>query len=111
MRDGVVYGGNAWPTILEIGVGERIVDKGIVNVYRRLGRLRMSADLRFNVHDGYSGAESGIVESQAGLDCHVNWKRDLQDPSGQVVRLRIHIKRQEQSSEPRLYVVYLRRRA
>jgi hypothetical protein len=43
-RDGVVYGGNALPTILEVGAGERIVDKGIVNVYRMLGRLKKSPD-------------------------------------------------------------------
>ncbi len=43
-RDGVVYGANAWPTILEVGAGERIVDRGIVNVYRMLGRLRKSPD-------------------------------------------------------------------
>ena len=43
-RDGVVYGGNAWPTILPVGAGERIVDRGIVNVYRMLGRLKQSPD-------------------------------------------------------------------
>jgi hypothetical protein len=43
-RDGVVYGGNAWPTILEVGAGERIVDKGIVNVHNMLGRLKKSPD-------------------------------------------------------------------
>jgi neutral ceramidase len=43
-RDGVVYGGNAWPTILEVGAGERIVDRGIVNVYRMLGRLKDKPD-------------------------------------------------------------------
>jgi len=39
-RDGVVYGGNAWPTILEAGAGERMVDRGIINIYRMLGRLK-----------------------------------------------------------------------
>jgi len=43
-RDGVVYGGNAWPTILEVGAGERIVDRGIVNIYRMLGRLKDKPD-------------------------------------------------------------------
>ncbi len=43
-RDGVVYGGNALPTILEVGAGERIVDRGIVNVYRMLGRLKDKPD-------------------------------------------------------------------
>lgn len=40
VRDGVVYGGNAWPTILEVGAGERMIDRGIINVHRMLGRLR-----------------------------------------------------------------------
>lgn len=40
VRDGVVYGGNAWPTILEVGAGERLIDRGIINVYRMLGRLK-----------------------------------------------------------------------
>jgi neutral ceramidase len=40
VRDGVVYGGNAWPTILEVGTGERMIDRGIINVCRMLGRLR-----------------------------------------------------------------------
>ena len=44
VRDGVVYGANAWPTILEVGAGERIVDRGIVNVYRMLGRLKEQPD-------------------------------------------------------------------
>lgn len=39
VRDGVVYGGNAWPTILEVGAGERMIDRGIINLYRMLGRL------------------------------------------------------------------------
>src|SRR5262245_3845153 len=43
-RDGVVYGGNAWPTILEVGAGERIVDRGIINMYRMLGRLKNKPD-------------------------------------------------------------------
>jgi hypothetical protein len=43
-RDGVIYGGNAWPTILEVGAGERIVDRGIANVYRMLGRLKDTPD-------------------------------------------------------------------
>ena len=44
VRDGVVYGANAWPTILEVGAGERIVDRGIVNVYRMLGLLKEQPD-------------------------------------------------------------------
>ena len=44
VRDGVVYGANAWPTILEVGAGERIVDRGIVNVYRMLGNLKPTPD-------------------------------------------------------------------
>jgi hypothetical protein len=43
-RDGVVYGGNALPTILEVGAGERIVDRGVVNIYRMLGRLKDKPD-------------------------------------------------------------------
>ena len=43
-RDGVVYGGNAWPTILEVGAGERIIDRGIINMYRMLGRLKDKPD-------------------------------------------------------------------
>ena len=39
VRDGVVYGGNAWPTILEVGAGERMIDRGIINLYRMLGKL------------------------------------------------------------------------
>jgi hypothetical protein len=43
-RDGVVYGANAWPTILEVGAGERIIDRGIIAVHRLLGRLKASPD-------------------------------------------------------------------
>ena len=39
VRDGVVYGGNAWPTILEVGTGERMIDRGIISLYRMLGKL------------------------------------------------------------------------
>ncbi|MEW5977711.1 MAG: hypothetical protein AB1898_18105 [Acidobacteriota bacterium] len=43
-RDGVVYGANAWPTILEVGAGERIVDRGVIAVHRMLGRLKDQPD-------------------------------------------------------------------
>jgi len=43
VRDGVVYGGNAWPTILEVGTGERMIDRGIINLYRMLGKLGSAA--------------------------------------------------------------------
>jgi hypothetical protein len=43
-RAGIVYGANAWPTVLEVGAGERMVNRGIVNVYRMLGRLRNRPD-------------------------------------------------------------------
>jgi len=46
VRPGVVYGANAWPTILEVGAGERMVNRGIANVYRMLGRLKDAPDVR-----------------------------------------------------------------
>ncbi len=66
------------------------------------------SDERFNLHSAYSGAGSGITQTDGGLDCPVKWKRDLQSLSGNIVRLRIHVERQERSPNPRLYAVYLR---
>jgi hypothetical protein len=44
VRPSVVYGANAWPTVLEVGAGERMVNRGIANVYRMLGRLKDAPD-------------------------------------------------------------------
>jgi neutral ceramidase len=44
VRPGIVYGANAWPTVLEVGAGERMVNRGIVNVYRMLGKLKDHPD-------------------------------------------------------------------
>jgi hypothetical protein len=45
VRPGVIYGANAWPTVLEVGAGERMVNRGIVNVHRMLGRLKDAPDV------------------------------------------------------------------
>jgi neutral ceramidase len=34
------YEDSTWPAILEVGAGERIVDRGIINVHRMLGSLK-----------------------------------------------------------------------
>jgi hypothetical protein len=36
-RDGYLYGATGWPTMLEVDAGDRIIDRGIINVYRMLG--------------------------------------------------------------------------
>ena len=39
-RDGVVYGANAWPTIVAVGAPERMLDRGIIRVLEFLGKLK-----------------------------------------------------------------------
>lgn len=39
-RDGVIYGANAWPTIVPVGAPERMLDRGIVRVLEFLGKLK-----------------------------------------------------------------------
>ncbi len=39
-RDGVYYGANAWPTIVEVGAPERMLDRGIIRVLEFLGKLK-----------------------------------------------------------------------
>ena len=39
-RDGVSYGANAWPTIVEAGAPERMLDRGIIRVLEMLGKLK-----------------------------------------------------------------------
>jgi len=60
----------------------------------------------------FSGANSGTVEQEGGLDCAVRWPKGslqtLGGPSGgKPVRLRIHLKAMEQQT-PRLYAVTIR---
>jgi hypothetical protein len=43
-RQGTVYGANAWPTILEVGAGERMVDHGVIAVLEMIGRLKDRPD-------------------------------------------------------------------
>ncbi len=46
LRAELQYEDATWPAILELGAGERIVDRGVVNVFRMLGRLKASPDRR-----------------------------------------------------------------
>lgn len=39
-RDGVYYGANAWPTLVEVGAPERMLDRGIIRVLEFLGKLK-----------------------------------------------------------------------
>jgi len=43
-RDGVVYGANAWPTIVAVGAPERMLDRGIIRVLEFLGKLKPEED-------------------------------------------------------------------
>lgn len=39
-RDGVYYGANAWPTLVEVGAPERMLDRGIIRILEFLGKLK-----------------------------------------------------------------------
>ncbi len=39
-RDGVYYGANAWPTLVEVGSPERMLDRGIIRILEFLGKLK-----------------------------------------------------------------------
>lgn len=39
-RDGVYYGANAWPTLVEVGAPERMLDRGIIRTLEFLGKLK-----------------------------------------------------------------------
>lgn len=45
-RDGVFYGANAWPTIVEVGAPERMLDRGIIRVLEFLGKLKPREEAR-----------------------------------------------------------------
>ena len=65
------------------------------------------SDARFGLIPGYSGADSGVVTVEGGLDCPVEWSGEkLAALAGKQVRLRVHLKRRERE-EPRLYAVYI----
>jgi hypothetical protein len=75
--------------------------------HARLMHVEIS-DISFNLLPEYSGPNSGVSESDGGLDCSVQWKgTSLMPLAGKGVRFRIHLKR-ETGAEPRLYAVYLR---
>jgi len=70
-------------------------------------RVEIAND-RFTLFPAYSGDKSGVLHEQGGLDCPVTWPAgDLASLGGKTVRLRVHMKRTD-DSKPRLYAVYLR---
>jgi len=67
------------------------------------------SDERFNLLEGFSGEKSGVVQVKEGFDCPVSWpEKDLTALAGKTVRIRIHLKKKDKDSEPRLFAVYLR---
>ena len=67
------------------------------------------SDADFNLLSQYSGDDSGVTKEEGGLDCEVSWSAgDLRSLGGETVRFRIHLRREGDESDPRLYAVYLR---
>ncbi len=71
-------------------------------------RVEVSDD-RFHLLPDFSGGQSGTTQAGEGLDCQVTWtKQDLSALSGRTVRIRVHLKKRDDSPNPKLYAVYLR---
>ena len=67
------------------------------------------SDERFNLLEGFSGAQSATVSEKEGLDCPMTWPgKDLSSLAGKTIRVRINLKKKEKDSEPRLFAIYLR---
>lgn len=67
------------------------------------------SDADFNLLSQYSGDDSGVTKEEGGLDCEVSWSAgDLRSLGGKTVHFRIHLRREGDESDPRLYAVYLR---
>lgn len=67
------------------------------------------SDERFHLLEGFSGARRGTVQVKEGFDCPVIWPaQNLSALAGKTVRLRIHLKKKEKHSDPRLFAIYLR---
>ncbi len=67
------------------------------------------SDERFNLLEGFSSAQCGMVQVKEGFDCPVTWSdKDLSALAGKTIRVRINLKKKEKDSEPRLFAIYLR---
>ena len=67
------------------------------------------SDERFNLLEGFSGAQCGTVKAKEGFDCPVLWpEKNLSALAEKTIRLRINLKKKEKDSDPRLFAIYLR---
>jgi hypothetical protein len=97
--------GSIWSTPIQIPAGCKI----LLNAQNADCMTAEISDERFNLLDGYSGAQCGTVKDKEGLDCPVIWQaRDLSALAGKTIRVRISLKKKEKDSEPRLFAIYLR---
>jgi hypothetical protein len=62
-------------------------------------------DVEFKPLPGFSGSDSGYLQTDDGLDCVVKWPQvDVASLGGKKVRLLVHLKKTA-AEQPRLYAV------
>ena len=97
--------GEVWSAVVELPRGGCEI---VLNADAAHGMRVELADKDFRPLAGFSGPDSGTLDSDGGLDCIVKWPAGTLSPlGGEKVRLRIHLQKQGEDA-PRLYAVYLR---